>query len=456
MNDSTIAAISTGLTNSGIGIVRISGCDSLKIIDKIFKGKNNKKLSSEKTYTAHYGRIYDGNKQIDEVIVLIMKAPNTYTREDIVEINCHGGVLVMQQILETVIKYGAVPAEPGEFTKRAFLNGRIDLSQAEAVMDVINSKNEYALNNSISILNGKLFNKIEELRSIIINRAAFIESALDDPEHYDLDNFGDKLLIDVDNIINSVNSMLKTFNNGKLISEGINTVIVGKPNAGKSTLLNNLLGEERAIVTDVAGTTRDTLEEFINIDGITLKVIDTAGIRKTVDIVESIGVKKSIDYVDKSDLILYVVDASVKLDDNDYDIINMIKDKNVIVLQNKNDLEINVEENIIKDTFENVINISAKNDIGIIELKEKIKDLFFNGKLDFNDEICITNVRHKKLLNDTLDSMILIKEGINNCISEDLYLIDLMNAYKSLGLIIGKQVDDDLVDEIFTKFCTGK
>ena len=456
MNNSTIAAISTGLTSSGIGIVRISGDDSLDIIDNIFKSKKKKKLKDCESHTAHYGHIYDGDTIIDEVIVLIMKAPNTYTREDTVEINCHGGLVVMKRLLETVIKYGAKPAEPGEFTKRAFLNGRIDLSKAEAVMDLINSKNNYALSNSLSHLNGRLFDEIKSLREIIITHTAFIESALDDPEHYSLDNYGDKLLIDVEKIEYRVDNMLKTFDNGRIITEGIRTVIVGKPNVGKSSLLNNIIGVDKAIVTNIPGTTRDIIEEQVNLDGISLNFVDTAGIRKTEDIVEKIGVDKSISNVDNSDLVLYVVDSSIPLDDNDFDIINLIKDRKVIVLINKTDLKCNIDISYLNNIFDNVLLISAKENIGMDDFRNMIKELFFKGNLSYNDELCISNIRHKVLLESCLESLKLVKKSIFDSMPEDFYSIDLMNAYISLGKIIGESVEEDLVNTIFEKFCMGK
>ena len=352
MKSDTIAAIATAMTPSGIGIIRISGDDSFELIDKIYKSKSGKKLLSQcDSHTVHYGFIYDGDEKIDEVMVLIMRAPNTYTREDTIEIDCHGGVFVMKRILETVIKYGARPAEPGEFTKRAFLNGRIDLSQAESVIDVINSKNEFALKNSLSQLNGAVLDSIKQIREVLLHEIAFIESALDDPEHISLDSYPQKLLLIVDNQIKSIDKLLKSSDNGRILKEGINTVIVGKPNAGKSSLLNILVGADRAIVTDIAGTTRDVLEEQINLDGITLNLVDTAGIRDTDDIVEKIGVDRAKQYADSADLIIYVIDSSTELDYNDFSIIDILKDKNAIVLLNKSDLSTITTEDIVKKYF---------------------------------------------------------------------------------------------------------
>ena len=458
MKADTIAAIATAMTPSGIGIIRISGDDSFELIDKIYKSKSGKKLLSQcDSHTVHYGFIYDGDEKIDEVMVLIMRAPNTYTREDTIEIDCHGGVFVMKRILETVIKYGARPAEPGEFTKRAFLNGRIDLSQAESVIDVINSKNEFALKNSLSQLNGAVLDSIKQIREVLLHEIAFIESALDDPEHISLDSYPQKLLLIVDNQIKSIDKLLKSSDNGRILKEGINTVIVGKPNAGKSSLLNILVGADRAIVTDIAGTTRDVLEEQINLDGITLNLVDTAGIRDTDDIVEKIGVDRAKQYADSADLIIYVIDSSTELDDNDFSIIDILKDKNAIVLLNKSDLSTITTENIVKKYLDKpVIYISAKDRTGIDELESKISEMFLHGQVSFNDEVYITNIRHKNSLTEALNSLKLVVESINNDMPEDFYSIDLMNAYEELGLIIGEAVEDDLMQEIFSKFCMGK
>lgn len=458
MNSDTIAAIATAMTSSGIGIVRISGKDALTIIDKIYKSKSGKKKISEcNSHTIHYGYIYDGEEVVDEVMILLMKAPNTYTREDTIEIDCHGGVYVMKRILETVIKNGARPAEPGEFTKRAFLNGRIDLSQAESVIDVINSKNEFALKSSLSQLKGSILDKIREIRSVVLHEIAFIESALDDPEHISLDGYPQTLNNIVDKEIKNIDNLLKTSDNGRILKEGINTVIVGKPNAGKSSLLNVLVGSDRAIVTDIAGTTRDILEEQINLNGVTLNLVDTAGIRDTEDIVEKIGVSKAKEYATLADLIIYVIDSSTKLDESDYEIIELLKGKNSIILLNKSDLNVVTEESEVKELIDSkIISISAKRNIGIDELENTIKDMFFNGEVSFNDEIYITNIRHKNLLNQSIISLKYVLNSISDGMPEDFYSIDLMSAYESLGLIIGESVEDDLVEEIFSKFCMGK
>ena len=458
MTSDTIAAIATALTNSGIGIIRVSGNEAFDIVDRIFRPKNKrKKLKEEKTYTVHYGHIQDGDEIIDEVLAIIMRGPHSYTAEDTVEIDCHGGVLVMKKILETVIKYGARMAEPGEFTKRAFLNGRIDLSQAEAVIDVINSKNNYALKSSVSQLSGSMSKKVKELREKLLFEIAFIESALDDPEHISLDGYPEKLKVTVNDMQEELNRAISTFDSGRVLSEGIRTVILGKPNAGKSSLMNVLVGEERAIVTDIAGTTRDTLEENIRLHGISLNIVDTAGIRETEDVVEKIGVEKARANADDADLLIYVVDGSCPLDENDYQIMNLIEGRKSIVLLNKTDLEMVLTPEEIKEkTGKEVVAVSAKEQRGIDLLEEKIKELFLSGEIDFNDEVMITNVRHKTAMSEALKSLSLVKQSIEDQMPEDFYSIDLMNAYEQLGTIIGESLEDDLVNEIFNKFCMGK
>lgn len=460
MNTDTIAAIATAMNQSGIGIIRISGNQSIEIVDKIFVNKNKKRtLMNYKSHTIHYGFICDGEEIIDEVMVSIMNKPNSFTTEDTVEINCHGGILLLNHILELVLKNGARLANPGEFTKRAFLNGRIDLSEAEAVMDLISSKNDLALKSSVKQLQGAISKKIKEIRKKIIYEIAFIESALDDPEHISLEEYPEKLLIIVDNLIEDVNKLLSTAENGKIIKEGINTVIVGKPNAGKSSLLNLLVGEEKAIVTEIAGTTRDILEEDIRISGISLHIIDTAGIRRAEDIVEKIGVEKAKQQVIEADLIIYVVDSSVPLDENDFDIIEMIQDKKCIILFNKTDLESLVSvENLKKRTGKDtvIIKTSTKENTGINDFENAVKEMFFHGEISLNDEVMITNMRHKEALQETLESLKQVKKSIKMQMPEDFYSIDLMSAYSSLGKIIGEEVEEDLVNEIFSKFCMGK
>ena len=456
--NTTIAAISTAMSASGIGIVRISGEHSVDVIKKIYRSKNGKKqLDQVPSHTIHYGYIYDEEEMIDEVLVMVMRAPRTYTGEDTVEIDCHGGVCAMRRVLDTVLKHGAKTAEPGEFTKRAFLNGKLDLSQAEAVIDVINSKNEFALKSSMSQLKGSVKREIEKIRSSLIYHIAYIESALDDPEHISIDGHADEVKMTTTQEKEKISRLLSTVREGKMIREGIQTVILGKPNAGKSSLLNLLIGENKAIVTDIAGTTRDVLEECITLSGISLKIIDTAGIRDTEDLVEQIGVDKAKEMGKEADLILYVVDSSVPLDENDEKIIEMMEGKQAIVLLNKTDLESVVEEEELKvKTGHFVLPISAKEETGIQDLVEKIKEMFFDGNITFNDEVYITNVRQKEALEEAYHSLELVEQSISMGMPEDFFSIDLMNAYEALGRILGESVGEDLVNEIFSKFCTGK
>lgn len=454
----TIAAIATASGNSGIGIIRVSGDEAIEIVDKIFKSVNSdKKLVNVKSHTINYGHIVDNDKVIDEVLVSVMNGPHSYTGEDVVEINCHGGMIVIRKILEIVLKNGARTAEPGEFTKRAFLNGRMDLSQAEAVMDVINAKNEFALSSSIEQLNGRVSEKIKSLREKIIYNIAFIESALDDPEHISIDGYSEKLSKIIEEVNGELSRLINNFDNGRIVKEGVKTVILGKPNAGKSSLLNLLLGEERAIVTDIEGTTRDTLEESINLNGVFLNLIDTAGIRDSEDVVEQIGVNKAKELAEKSDLVIFVADASKELDENDKEIINLIKDKQAIVLLNKSDLGTIINEKNVSE-FDNkpVITFSAKTGDGLDELENKIRDLFYEGKVKYNDELYITNARQKESLINAKNSIEEVIKSVENDMPEDFYSIDLMDAYTYLGQIIGESVEDDLVNEIFSKFCMGK
>ena len=457
MRTDTIAAIATAMSSSGIGIIRISGYAAVQIVDRIFFMKNGKKLSDMPTHTIHYGHIKDGDEVIDEVMVVLMRAPKSYTKEDTVEIDCHGGVYVMKRVLETVIKYGARPAEPGEFTKRAFLNGRIDLAQAESVIDIIHAKNEFALKSSERQLSGSLSSAVKTVREKLLHEIAFIESALDDPEHISLDGYPKTLQGIVEEAGKEIRKLLANSDNGKILKEGISTVIIGKPNAGKSSLLNTLVGEERAIVTDIAGTTRDVLEEQINLNGIILNVIDTAGIRKTDDVVEKIGVDRAKKYLNDADLAIYVVDTSTQLDENDFEIMELLKDRKAIILLNKSDLApVTDRESIRKHLDKKMIAISAKEQTGIGELEETIREMFFTGEVTFNDEVYITNIRHKTALQEAMNSLNLVVQSIMDGMPEDFYSIDLMNAYEELGSIIGEAVEDDLVNEIFSKFCMGK
>ena len=473
MKTDTIAAVATAMTNSGIGIIRVSGEDSISIVHSVFVNKQNQKcLNTYKSHTIHYGYIIEKNgTTVDEVMVSIMKAPYSYTMEDVVEINCHGGIFIIQKIMDIVIDAGARIAQPGEFTKRAFLNGRIDLSKAEAVMDIISSKNEFALQSSIKQLKGSVSEIVVELRKDILYEIAFIESALDDPEHISLEGYPEKLLKKTEEICGRFQKLLNSSDDGRLLKEGINTVIVGKPNVGKSSLLNILVGEDKAIVTEIAGTTRDILEETISFEGITLNIIDTAGIRNTEDIVEKIGVERAKKVVEEADLIIYVIDASIPMDENDSHIIQMIADKKVIVLLNKSDLNVCVTEEklnaVISELLEDdkkfslledkkVIKTSMKEKEGIELFIKTIKKMFLHGDIFYNDEVYITNMRHKEALKDAYESMLQVKKSIEDSMPEDFYSIDLMSAYASLGKIIGEEVGEDLVNEIFSKFCMGK
>ena len=460
MDNKTIAAISTALSEGGIGIIRVSGEESFRIVSKIYRNKAGKSsLRSFKTHSIHYGFIYDGETLVDEVMVSVMKAPNTFTKEDVVEINCHGGVLVCKRILELVIKNGAVLAEPGEFTKRAFLNGRIDLSRAEAVMDLISSKNNSALNNSLNMLKGRLYDKIESLRGRILYEIAFIESALDDPEHISLEGYPEKLSKIVDDIDSEVISLYDSFNRGRFIKEGINTVIVGKPNVGKSSLMNLLSGYERAIVTEIPGTTRDTIEEQISLNNISLNLIDTAGIRETDDAVENIGVERAKKHLDRADLVLFTIDTSVPLTSEDKEIALLLGSKKVIIILNKIDKESAVSLSDIKALVpvdHPVIKISALEGTGIEDLEKTVTDMFISGKISSDNELYITSLRQATELKSVSDSLRMVKQSLEDGLPEDFYSIDLNNAYIGLSKIVGEQVDEDLVNEIFAKFCMGK
>ena len=469
----TIAAISTGMSASGIGIVRISGGKAFDVINRIYHGKDQ--LSEAESHTIHYGFIKDEGEMIDQVLVSVMRSPRTFTGEDTVEINCHGGIFVVKKVLEIVLKSGARLAEPGEFTKRAFLNGRMDLSQAEAVIDVINSQNEYALKSSVGQLRGSNKNAVNKIREKIIYHTAFIESALDDPEHISIEGYGEKLDLVLTEVIQEMDKLIRSYDSGRIIKEGIQTVILGKPNVGKSSLLNILSGRERAIVTDIEGTTRDILEEQVQIHGLNLNVIDTAGIRDTSDRIEKIGVDKAKEYADLADLIIYVVDASRELDENDIHIAELIYGKRCIILLNKSDLSTVISKEDVKNFLRNVffdvekkdyvyymveqiplIDISVKMEQGIQKFGSVLQKMFFEGTISSNEEIHITNLRQKEALTSAYASLKRVQESIRDQMPEDFYSIDLMDAYESLGSITGETIGEDLVNEIFSKFCMGK
>lgn len=464
----TIAAIATAVSDAGIGIIRISGDDAIEIADSVYRNaKGEQTLKKYDSHTIHYGYIVEKNETvIDEVMISVMKAPKSYTMEDTVEINCHGGMLIMRKILELVLQAGARTAEPGEFTKRAFLNGRIDLSEAEAVMDIIHAKNEFALKSSVSQLKGSVSDVVKEIRADIIHEVAFIEAALDDPEHFDLEAEGyDKMLLQkVKKVDRQIQDLIDSADDGKVLAEGIRTVIVGKPNVGKSSLLNILVGEEKAIVTDIAGTTRDILEETIVIGGIMFRILDTAGIRSTRDAVEKIGVERAQKAVSEADLILYVVDSSVPFDENDRKVLETIRGKRTIVLLNKSDLTSAVSEETVHSFLageddlhiSRMIRTSMKDKAGIQIFMDTVREMFFHGDISYHDEVYITNARHKEALEEAHNSLIQVEKSIENQMPEDFYTIDMMSAYASLGKIIGEEVGEDLVNEIFGKFCMGK
>lgn len=461
--NSTIAAIATALSPAGISIIRISGPEALAVADRVYRSKNGKKkLSSVPSHTIHYGFICDDGQMIDEVMVSVMRAPHSFTAEDTVEINCHGGILITRRVLDCVLAHGAAPAQPGEFTKRAFLNGRMDLSQAEAVMDLISAKNRFAMDASMEQLTGTTGEKVKNLRSRLLDEIAFIEAALDDPEHISLDGYTDSLSGHVREIRREIEKMAATFDNGKILAEGIKTVIVGKPNVGKSSLLNVLAGRQRAIVTDVAGTTRDILEEQIMLGPISLILTDTAGIRDTADSVEKIGVEKAREAAEKADLLIYVADSSGELDDDDFRIIELLKGRKSIILLNKSDLPAKTTEDDLRETLREagigakILSVSAVQEEGLEQFAQEIRRMFEQGLVAGNDQVIITNARQKACLQDALRSLKLVEESICSGMPEDMLTIDLMDAYSSLGSIIGEEVEEDLVNRIFEKFCMGK
>ncbi len=461
----TICGVATGLGKSAIGMIRVSGPSAISICDGIFVGK--KKLSEMGTFTAAYGKVVDGDKAIDEAIMLVMKAPHTYTTEDTVEIDLHGGSYVVRRVMQLLIERGVRPAEPGEFTKRAFLGGRIDMVEAEAVMDVINAETERSLDTSVKQLSGKLSKEIRELREIILHNTAYIESALDDPENYSLDGFSEELSKELTQVKQRIERLLSTADEGRIIREGISTAIVGRPNVGKSSLLNQLLGEERAIVTEIEGTTRDTLEEYVDIGGVLLKLIDTAGIRNTEDVVEKIGVDKAREVIETADLVLLLVDGATGLEQEDRDIINNLGGKRVIALINKSDISTDAENEARAQEIRSllagigieditIVMTSAKTGQGLDELKSQIRDMFYSDKIDYNNQIYITRARHRAGLITALEGLERVQDSIDQNMGEDFLTIDLMAAYAALGEIIGETLEDDLADKIFSDFCMGK
>lgn len=454
----TICAISTAIGEGGIAIIRVSGDKALDIVSKIFKAKNGKDIKDMKTYTMRYGHIIniDNKELVDEVIISYMKGPRSFTAEDTVEINCHGGVTSTNKVLEMVIRAGGRLAEPGEFTKRAFLNGRIDLSQAEAVMDLITAKTDLAMKSALMQSNGSLSQKINKLSEYLLNVLALIEYAVDfteDEEEVD-PSIPIRVKESLEAACQDINKLLKSADEGKIIRDGLSLAIVGKPNVGKSSLLNALLKEKRAIVTDIAGTTRDVIEEYINLDGIPVKIIDTAGIRETEDIVEKIGVERSREKINEADLVLLVLDTSRALDYEDKEIIEVVKDKKTIILLNKIDLDNKMDANVLSD-FKNIIKISAKEELGIDKLKEEIKTMFFNGQID-SESLVISNSRHKQALIRAGENCNLALNSVNRNEYLDLTSIYVTAGLKALGEITGKEIEEDLVNKIFKEFCCGK
>ena len=452
--ENTISGIATALVESGIGIIRISGNQAVEIAGKILRTKGGRPLDIRESHRIRYGFVFDGEKEIDEVLVSTFLAPKSFTGEDTVEINCHGGILLMQKVFQATLKAGARPAEPGEFSKRAFLNGRIDLSQAEA--DLIAAKSEDSIRSSLSLLQGSLKEKIKRMRSRILEDTAFIEAALDDPEHISLEGFSEQCQGHVEEILSDIQELLKHQREGRLLKEGIQTVIVGKPNAGKSSLLNCLVKADKAIVSNIPGTTRDTVEADIRIGSLSLHLIDTAGIRETEDIVEEIGVNRAKEGIEKADCVLLVLDGSLPLEE-DRKILALLEGKKAVVLLNKMDKEsILQKEELEKLSGFPVLPISAKEGSGMEELGQKLEELFYTGSLSFSTETYIHSERQIAALEEAKSALELVLEGIRLKLSEDFLSIDLMGAYSALGRILGEDVSEDLINEIFAKFCMGK
>lgn len=454
MTNETIAAIATPHGTGGISVIRISGAESIRIADKIFCAKSKKTLTDSKTHTIHYGHIVDNDRILDEVLVSVMRAPNTFTREDTVEINCHGGLAVTDAVLSLILKSGATLATPGEFTKRAFLNGRLDLSQAEAVIDMIHSPSSLALSTAVNQLGGALSDEINKSRDTVLEVLAKINANLDYPEE-DIDEYNtDELLSDLSSVKEKLSALLETADRGKLIRDGIDTVICGKPNVGKSSVLNLLARESRAIVTDIAGTTRDVIEERVTLNGVVLNLFDTAGIHNTDDKIESIGIDKSKEYIEKAELVLFVTDASQPLTQEDIDIYESIKDKPVIVLRNKVDLGIIACDTLLDNA--SIVSISAKSGLGLDELSSLIEEKFKLGAIAIENKNIITNLRHKEALYHAISSLSRAISDLENQTPCDLVSIDIADCAANLGEITGKTVSEEVVDKIFARFCLGK
>lgn len=459
MFEDTIAAIATAPGEAGIGIVRLSGSMAIDILNKVFRGKRSKSVFDIPSRVASYGHIVDERDNvIDEVLSIIMRKPNSYTKEDVVEIHCHGGIIPVRKIMELVLKNGAVMAEPGEFTKRAFLNGRIDLTQAEAVIDVITSKTETGLNAALNQLDGELSKELHSIMSDLLSMLAHIEASIDFPEHDIEEVTQDNILKAAFKVAIAMKKLSDSFEEGKIIRDGLSTAIVGSPNVGKSSLLNILIKENRAIVTDIPGTTRDIIEEYLNMGGVLVKLIDTAGIRETEDVVEKIGVERTKFAIEEAEVIIFVIDASMPLTQEDYDILKLIENKKVIVAANKIDKGIHEDVSKLIEIFmlENIIKMSVKQKIGISELEDKIKDLVYHGQASVSKNKMVTNIRHKDLLDKALDSVNRAIDGLKGGVPIDLLSVDIKETWSRLGLITGDVVEEDIINEIFSKFCIGK
>lgn len=476
ISSTTIAAISTALSESGIGIIRVSGPDAVSVCSGIlFDSKNNAVLDTMDAGNFRHCYVRNGEETIDECIALLYKAPHSYTGEDTVELQCHGGVFLLKKVLALVISKGAVMAAPGEFTKRAFLNGKMDLAQAEGVMDVISSRSESALRSSRDQMSGRVSAVIRDMRARILYETAYIESAIDDPEHFDLTGYDDHVTDVVSGLKAEIKKLIESYTSGRFVREGINTCIVGRPNSGKSSLLNLLTGQDRAIVSDIPGTTRDTIEEYVMLDDILLRLTDTAGIRNTEDPIESIGTRKALNAASGADLVLFMIDASEYLETDDMEIFSSVYGKKTIIILNKADKTLKIRPSDIYEHFkhsadESIRNLTAdefsdrypciimcaSDGHGLDDLKREIRKLFYSGMISSSSDIVITGMRHKELLCRAEDSLSNVLEAVSDGMETDIYTVDLMDAYKSLGLIIGEEIGDDLADEIFSKFCMGK
>lgn len=456
----TIAAISTAVGEAGIGIVRLSGKDAIKIANNIFRGINNKTLLDAENRKMVYGHIIDNRNDeiIDEVLIVSMKEPHTYTRENVVEIYCHGGIIPVRKILELLLYNGARLAEPGEFTKRAFLNGRLDLSQAEAVIDIIKAKTDKSFQVSMDQLEGGLSKKVEVIRDTVLSMLAHVEVTIDFPENDIEEVTYEELEENANRVISEIKKLLSTADRGKILRDGINTVILGKPNVGKSSLMNALLRENRAIVTDIPGTTRDIIEEHLNIDGIPLRIIDTAGIRETEDLVERIGVDRAKETIESADLIIAVFDISTDLTEEDYNIIDLIKGRKALVLLNKTDLPKKYSEDRLRELLEGVDIISASviNEVGLDVLEDSIKEMFYSGEIELDSSVVVTNLRHKNQLEKALVNMESALNDIRAQVPLDCIEVDLRDCWENLGEILGETIGEDILDKIFAEFCIGK